>query len=185
LSFIIAPCFENSSRLSTEDDFATWGQSEEEFWEARRTYFIDTFQKALTLKAKSILNSENYRLTIFPRGTRFEEKTMVEEAIEQLPRNEKNTFAHGRKVKLCTGACVKGYLKPDLHNNKLVGVEEALVNLSNWSDNIESREGISPRVLQKAVVILEDDQPIEPKSDSDTAEELKPARPSKKKRKRV
>lgn len=115
------------------------------------------FERALTAKADSLLNLEEYNIVIYLPGTDFKEATMAAENIEG---NEKYLDKLGGGiVEVCLEAAVFSYPKRKLGGDGAEFITEALVRSRNFSHvgNVQREGG---RLLVKARVLLRDRQPI-------------------------
>jgi len=153
ISHVLAPFFSDTSDTPSESDwqgFATWGD-DEEIWQARKYRLIEIFTTALTAKADSCLNLEDYEMVIFEPGTKFDKNTMGVETKEGMACIQ-GKF-EGRVVRFCVQAAI--YLHPRNALPSTCSVTDAVVPMRNFVRKTE-RERATIRPLVKAVVILAD-----------------------------
>jgi hypothetical protein len=152
LSQALAPFFSRNPQdpdgLSW-DNFATWSDTMK-IWKARQELFINMFADALTNKANSCLNIEDYEMVMYAPGTKFDSKTMEAEMMDGAA----DTNCHdGRAVQICTQAAVFVYARSTVSNN--ASVSDSIIPTKNFVKRTEyERGGAIPRV--KAVVVLAD-----------------------------
>jgi hypothetical protein len=153
LSQALAPFFsrdpDNPSLLDW-DGFATWEQGNRERDERRRR-LIDIFQKALRIKADSLLNIEEYEMIIYPPGTPFDKKTMTVETMQGGPPPAEDSH-EGATIELCIEAALFSFPKKELSDDS--SVPEALVQSKNFACVGGNRCG-DAKPLLKAVVVLQ------------------------------
>ena len=153
LSQTLAPFFNNNPEASTEsgwDNFATWGHDYEE-WAQRKIRLIKMFKSALTTKADSCLNIEDYEMVGYPPGTKFDKNTMTVETMEGMPDTVGNH--QGRIVRLCIEAAVYSYPRREISDD--ASVAESIVTTRNFTRKTD-RERATTKPLVKAVVVLTD-----------------------------
>jgi hypothetical protein len=142
LSKALAPFFVKDPNHPKESDlrgFNKWGQKQDEYVE-RQAYFESICTSALTTKANSILNPEDYQMVIYPPGTEFDKSTMVVENMRGIP--QRNGNFEGRVVMLCVEAAVFSYPKRELGDDATKFMAEALVDSRNFSHTVNiQREG--------------------------------------------
>jgi hypothetical protein len=151
LSQTLAPFFTPSTRYSDElswDDFATWGDPIET-WKERQVDLVEMFTYALTTKADSCLNIEDYEMVIYAPGTKFNSKFMKVETMEGA---EDNCNDHeGKVVQICVEAALFAYARSPVSND--AAALDSVISTGNFVRRDESqRGGVLPRV--KAVVVL-------------------------------
>jgi hypothetical protein len=157
LSRALAPLFVKDSLAYIQSDldgFPTWNQ-EQDVYEQRRTRMRTIFERALTAKADSLLNLEEYAIVIYLPGTEFKEATMAAESIEGTEQHRDKSV--GRIVEVCLEAAVFTYSKRKLGGDGPKFINEALVQSRNFSHagNFQREGG---RLLVKARVLLGDRQ---------------------------
>jgi hypothetical protein len=157
LSKALAPFFVKDPNHPKESDlrgFNKWGQKQDDY-EERQAYFESICTSALSTKANSILNLEDYQMVIYPPGTEFDKSTMVVENMRGIP--QRNGNFEGRVVMLCVEAAVFSYPKRELGDDATKFMAEALVDSRNLSHTVNiQREG--GRLMVPARVILRDEQ---------------------------
>jgi hypothetical protein len=138
------------------DGFPTWNQ-EQDVYEQRRTRMRTIFKQALTAKADSLLNLEEYNIVMYLPGADFNEATMVAESIEGTEQYRDNS--DGRIVEVCLEAAVFSYPKRKLSGDGPKFITEALVQSRNFfhAGNVQRDGG---RLLVKARVLLRDKENI-------------------------
>lgn len=152
-SKILAPFFSNTIAEPSEsnwDGFATWGD-DEEIWQARRFRLNEIFKVALTAKADSCLNLEDYEMVIFEPGTKYDKNIMSVETMEGMQCNQ-GKF-DGRVVQICVQAAV--YVHPRKVLSSKSSVADAVIPMRNFVKKTE-RERATVRPLVKAVAVLAD-----------------------------
>jgi hypothetical protein len=147
LSQTLAPFFtstpENPNELSW-DGFATWS-STIDAWKERQENLVKMFTDALTTKANSCLNIEDYEMVLYPPGTAFNSQTMTVETME----GAEETFNdhEGRVVQICVQAAVFAYARRPISND--ASALDSVIPRTNFvRKNENQREGV------KAVVVL-------------------------------
>jgi hypothetical protein len=152
LSQALAPFFsrdpENPALLDW-DGFAAWAQRNRERDERRRR-LIDIFEKALRIKADSLLNIEEYEMAIYPPGTSFDKRTMTVETMQGGPPAEDSH--DGATIELCIEAALFSFPKTELSDDS--SVSEALVQSKNFACKGDNRLR-DAKPLVKAVVVLQ------------------------------
>jgi hypothetical protein len=152
-SYVLAPLFIDTSGIPYESDwegFATWGD-DEEVWQARKYRLTEIFTVALSAKAGSCLNLEDYEMLIFEPGTRFDKNTMSVETMEGMECSQ-GKF-DGIVVKCCVEAAIYVHPRKALSSNS--SVADAVIPMRNFVKKTE-RERATVRPLVKAVVVLAD-----------------------------
>jgi hypothetical protein len=152
-SKILAPFFSNTSAEPSElnwDGFATWGD-DEETWQARRFRLNEIFTVALTAKADSCLNLEDYGMVIFEPGTKYDKNSMSVETMEGMGCSQ-GRFDNG-VVQLCVQAAIYVHPRKTLSSDSSAG--DAVIPMKNFVRKTE-RERATVRPLVKAVVVLAD-----------------------------
>ncbi|RFU25975.1 hypothetical protein B7463_g10359, partial [Scytalidium lignicola] len=155
LSQILAPFYTKHLKTQTEssyDGFAAWGENRND-WKERQRQFVDMFTKALTAKADSLLNTENYEIVIEKPGTPFDPKTMTAESTEGIPILSENLGdTTNATVDICVQAGLYSYPKTSLTDES--PMEEALIQKKNFiRTSRESRSSLKQPLI-KAVVVL-------------------------------
>jgi hypothetical protein len=167
LSRAMAPLFVNESTghmQSDLDGFSTWGQ-EQDVYEKRRTRLKTIFERALTAKADSLLNLEEYEIVIYPPRAEFKHATMVAENA-QGAEQYRDKPGHG-SIDLCIEGAVFSYPKRKLGGDGASFINDALVQSRNFSQaRAVQREG--GKLLVKARVFLSHSQHAPPSSIGDS-----------------
>jgi hypothetical protein len=150
LSQTLAPFFTRNPRDREElswDGFATWGDIMGTSKE-RQEHFVKMFADALTTKANSCLNIEDYEMVIYAPGTKFDSRTMEAEMMDGTA----DTSDHeGRAVQICIEAAVFIYPRSPILDN--ASVSDSIVPTRNFVRKTEhERRGVVPQL--KAVVVL-------------------------------
>jgi len=151
LSQTLAPFFTPATKALDElswDRFATWGHPFE-IWKERQTDLVEMFTHALSTKADSCLNIENYEMIIYAPGTRFNSNTMRVETMEGA--EDAFNEHEGKVVQICVEPALFAYARnPVLDDGS---VSDSIISTKNFMKENESRRGgVMPRV--KAVVVL-------------------------------
>lgn len=147
-SQLVAPLFTSVPSSVDFEGFHTWNKPEEH-WKEQKSRLIDMFSFALTTKARSCLNIENYEMVIYPPGSRFHTQTMETETMDGMEDVSKNK--ESREVVISLQAALFAYPRKPVTDTSTV--EEMLVPMRNFVVRSEQeRGGIKP--LMKAVVVL-------------------------------
>ncbi|KAH8816830.1 hypothetical protein F5884DRAFT_873614 [Xylogone sp. PMI_703] len=154
LSQILAPLFTKppkASRESSYDGFETWEEKRQD-WKERQRQFVTMFQKALTAKADSLLNIENYEMVIHRPGTPFNPETMTAETMEGTPIFLQDLGdIKDAQIEICVQPALYSHPKIPLTDESPMG--EALIQRRNFiRTDREHRSSLRPVV--KAVVAL-------------------------------
>lgn len=152
LARTLGPFFTRNPQSPEEqswDGFSTWGDAKE-IWTDRQNHMEKMFADALTTKASSCLNLEDYEMVIHGPGTVFDSRTMV---AEMMDGTQDTSDAEGRVVQICVQAAVFAYARCPVPKD--ASVVDSVISTRNFvTKNEKEREGILPRV--KAVVVLAD-----------------------------
>ena len=148
LSRTLAPLFckiPEGPEETSWDGFSTWGEGKEQ-WAKRRVRLVRLFELALSLKAQSCLNIENYEMMVYKPGTEFDKNTMTVETEEGMldPRGRHE----GRIVKVCVEAAVFSYARQGTTEKSTMA--DSIVS----STNFVSSKKANGQVVVKAVVVL-------------------------------
>ena len=127
--------------------FADWGD-EIETWKERQEVLVKVFTEALTTKANSCLNIEDYEMVMYAPGTKFDAKTME---AEKMDGTVDISDSDGRVIQICIQAAVFVYARSPVQND--ASVSNSIIPSRNFVRKAEHERGI-PRV--KAVVVLAD-----------------------------
>jgi hypothetical protein len=127
--------------------FADWGD-DIETWKERQEVFVKVFTEALTTKANSCLNIEDYEMVMYAPGTKFDAKTME---AEKMDGTADINDPDGRVIQICIQAAVFVYARSPVQND--ASVSNSIIPSRNFVRKAEHERGI-PRV--KAVVVLAD-----------------------------
>lgn len=128
-------------------NFADWGD-DIETWRERQEELLKVFTEALTTKANSCLNIEDYEMVMYAPGTKFDAKTMEAETMDGTADISDHD---GRVVQICVQAAVFVYARSLVQND--ASVANSIIPSRNFVLKAEHERGI-PRV--KAVVVLAD-----------------------------
>jgi len=152
LSQTLAPFFTRNPRDPQElswDGFSTWGDSMKT-WKERQEHLVKLFTDALTTKASSCLNIEDYEMVLYAPGTKFDSTTMEAERMDGTT----DTGDHeSRVVRICVQAAVFVHARNPVSND--ASVSESIISTRNFvRRNENERNGLIPGL--KAVVVLAD-----------------------------
>ena len=127
--------------------FADWGD-EIETWKERQEVLVKVFTEALTTKANSCLNIEDYEMVMYAPGTKFDAKSME---AEKMDGTADISDPDGRVIQICIQAAVFVYARSPVQND--ASVSNSIIPSRNFVRKAEHERGI-PRV--KAFVVLAD-----------------------------
>jgi hypothetical protein len=127
--------------------FADWGD-DIETWKERQEVLVKVFTEALTTKANSCLNIEDYEMVMYAPGTKFDAKTMEAEMMDGTADISEHD---GRVVHICIQAAVFVYARSPVQND--ASVPNSIIPSRNFVRKAEHERGIPP---VKAVVVLAD-----------------------------
>ncbi|KAE9363646.1 hypothetical protein N431DRAFT_448229 [Stipitochalara longipes BDJ] len=150
LSQALAPFFTRNTQAPegrSWDGFATWSD-ETKIWKDRQENLVKMFVEALTTKASSCLNIQNYEMIIYPPGTKFDSNTME---AERMDGTADISDCDGRVVQICVQAAVFVYARSPVTTDG--SVSESIIPTRNFVRRSENeRIGVIPYL--KAVVVL-------------------------------
>jgi hypothetical protein len=150
LSQTLAPFFSCNPKAPegmSWDGFATWGD-EMEIWKDRQEHLVKMFAEALTTKASSCLNIEDYEMVIYAPGTKFDSNTMEAEKMDGTP---DTSDCDGRVLLICAQAALFVYARVPVATDG--SVSETIISARNFVRRDENnRKGAIPCL--KAVVVL-------------------------------
>jgi hypothetical protein len=152
LSQTLAPFFTRNPREPEElswDGFSTWGDAMKT-WKDRQEHLVKLFTDALTTKANSCLNIEDYEMVIYAPGTKFDANTMEPEMMDGTA----DTRDHeSRIVRICVQAAVFVHARTPFSND--ASVPESTIPTRNFVRRDETgRRDAIPHL--RAVVVLAD-----------------------------